>query len=107
MSLSFSPAQGNSGPAGEAKKTLVLVSHTHWDREWYLTYQQYRFKLVRLVDRLLAILDSDEEYAFFMLDGPTGEPTWNAIFRRDGCWSGLGISWPTSSWSAARLISRI
>ena len=71
MSLTFSPSQGDSQPAPAAKKTLVLVSHTHWDREWYLTFQQYRFKLVRLVDRLLAILDSDEEYAFFMLDGQT------------------------------------
>jgi alpha-mannosidase len=71
MSLTFSPAQGDSQPSQAPKKTLVLVSHTHWDREWYLTFQQYRFKLVRLVDRLLAILDNDAEYAFFMLDGQT------------------------------------
>lgn len=71
MSLTYSPAQDNSLSTETAKKTLVVVSHTHWDREWYLTFQQYRFKLVRLVDRLLAILDSDAEYAFFMLDGQT------------------------------------
>jgi alpha-mannosidase len=71
MSRTFSPAPGKPIPTGKATKTLVVVSHTHWDREWYLTFQQYRFKLVRLVDRLLAILDSDAEYAFFMLDGQT------------------------------------
>ncbi len=56
---------------GKGTKTLVLVSHTHWDREWYLTYQQFRFKLVRLIDRLLEILDTTPEYAYFMLDGQT------------------------------------
>lgn len=56
---------------GPTKKILVVVSHTHWDREWYQTFQQFRVKLVRLIDRLLTILDSNSEYAFFMLDGQT------------------------------------
>ncbi len=51
--------------------TLHLVSHTHWDREWYLTYQQFRLKLVHLVDLLLDILDREEDYRYFMLDGQT------------------------------------
>lgn len=51
--------------------TLHLVSHTHWDREWYLTFQQFRMKLVQLVDGLLALLDADPEYKHFMLDGQT------------------------------------
>lgn len=51
--------------------TYHLVSHTHWDREWYQTFQQFRLRLVRLVDNLLDILDADPEYAFFMLDGQT------------------------------------
>ena len=42
-------------------QTLHVISHTHWDREWYLTYQQFRLKLVHLVDRLLDILDADQE----------------------------------------------
>ncbi len=49
--------------------TLFVVSHTHWDREWYLTYQQFRLKLVRLVDRLLDLLAADAEYRCFTLDG--------------------------------------
>jgi mannosylglycerate hydrolase len=53
------------------RKTLMLISHTHWDREWYLTFQQYRVKLVRLIDRLLDILDNNPAYAYFMLDGQT------------------------------------
>jgi mannosylglycerate hydrolase len=51
--------------------TLHLVTHTHWDREWYQTFQQFRLKLVRLMDHLLALLDADPDFKFFMLDGQT------------------------------------
>jgi mannosylglycerate hydrolase len=51
--------------------TLHLVSHTHWDREWYLTYQQFRLRLVVLMDKLLDLLQSDPDYRHFMLDGQT------------------------------------
>ena len=50
---------------------LHIISHTHWDREWYLTFQQFRLKLVQLVDGLLEILDNDPEFKHFMLDGQT------------------------------------
>ena len=52
-------------------KTLHVISHTHWDREWYLTFQQFRLKLVHLIDKLLDILDQDPEFKYFMLDGQT------------------------------------
>ncbi|MFA5399055.1 MAG: glycoside hydrolase family 38 C-terminal domain-containing protein [Dehalococcoidia bacterium] len=48
-----------------------FISHTHWDREWYRTFQQFRFNLVRMVDKLLRILRSDKDYKYFMLDGQT------------------------------------
>ena len=48
-----------------------LVSHTHWDREWYRTFQEFRILLVRLLDDLLDLMESDPEYAHFMLDGQT------------------------------------
>jgi mannosylglycerate hydrolase len=51
--------------------TLHLVSHTHWDREWYLTFQQFRLKLVRALDELLEIFAEDAQYRAFMLDGQT------------------------------------
>jgi alpha-mannosidase len=51
--------------------TLHLISHTHWDREWYKPYQDFRLQLVRLIDGLLEILARDREYKFFMLDGQT------------------------------------
>ncbi len=51
--------------------TLHLISHTHWDREWYLTFQQFRLKLVHLIDGLLEILENDPDYKYFLLDGQT------------------------------------
>ncbi len=51
--------------------TLHVVSHTHWDREWYRTYQQFRFRLVHLVAELVDIMERDPSYRFFLLDGQT------------------------------------
>ncbi len=48
---------------------VLVVPHTHWDREWYLTFQQFRVRLVRMVDRLLATLDHDPTFTHFLLDG--------------------------------------
>lgn len=50
---------------------MTVVSHTHWDREWYRTFQDFRLSLVRLVDDLLDILDRDPTFRSFMLDGQT------------------------------------
>src|SRR6266540_2682714 len=50
---------------------IHVVSHTHWDREWYLTYEQFRLRLVALIDRLLDLLDADPAYKYFHLDGQT------------------------------------
>lgn len=50
---------------------IILVPHTHWDREWYQTFQQFRIRLVHAVDRLLDILERDPGFTHFMLDGQT------------------------------------
>ena len=50
---------------------IHVISHTHWDREWYLTHEQFRFRLVALIDRLLDLLDADPSYKYFHLDGQT------------------------------------
>ena len=48
---------------------VIVVSHTHWDREWYLPFEKFRYQLVRLVDKLLTILRKDKRYRHFLLDG--------------------------------------
>ena len=47
---------------------VLLVSHTHWDREWYRTFEAFRARLVDTVDRVLDLLDADPGWAF-LLDG--------------------------------------
>lgn len=48
-----------------------MICHTHWDREWYFTREEFRTKLVRLIDGLLELIDKVPEYVSFMLDGQT------------------------------------
>ena len=40
------------------KYTAHVVSHTHWDREWYKTFQHYRMRLVDLTDTLIDLLEA-------------------------------------------------
>lgn len=47
---------------------VVVVPTTHWDREWYRTFQAFRARLVDTVDRVLELLASDDGYTF-LLDG--------------------------------------
>ena len=48
---------------------FVVISHSHWDREWYVPFQTYRIRLVGLMDRVLGILVANPEYKHFMTDG--------------------------------------
>ena len=48
------------------EKKYFVISHTHWDREWYLPFENFRLKLVHLVDRLLKILEKDNKYIFHL-----------------------------------------
>ena len=52
-----------------AARRVAIVPHTHWDREWYHSYQEFRLKLVDTLDTLLSLLESDDSYPHFMLDG--------------------------------------
>jgi alpha-mannosidase len=49
-------------------RVVHLVPHTHWDREWYLPFQSFRLRLVRLIDKVLELMDADERFVF-TLDG--------------------------------------
>jgi len=41
-----------------SNQTLTFVSHTHWDREWYQPFEEFRVRLVKLVDKLVVELES-------------------------------------------------
>lgn len=48
---------------------VIIVAHTHWDREWYKPFQVFRYHLVALIDHLLDLLVADSAFAHFTLDG--------------------------------------
>lgn len=49
----------------------IIISETHWDRAWYQTFQQFRLRLVKLVDKLLDILETDPDFSHYTFDGQT------------------------------------
>lgn len=53
------------------RETVHIVSHSHWDREWYLPWEAHRMRLVELFDDLLELFESDPEFKSFHLDGQT------------------------------------
>jgi mannosylglycerate hydrolase len=57
-------AKKNNSP-----KKAFLVSHTHWDRAWYLTFNEFRVRLVSMIDRIIDMLERDPSFNCFVLDG--------------------------------------
>lgn len=53
------------------RTTAHLISHTHWDREWYMPYERHHVLLAKLMNELLETLEKDERYRCFHLDGQT------------------------------------
>ena len=53
------------------KKKVHVISHSHWDREWYMPYEQHHMRLVELMDDLLELFKTDPEFKSFHLDGQT------------------------------------
>ena len=54
---------------GRSPKTVFVVSHTHWDREWYRTYHQFRANLTGVVRAVLDLLEDGGAFRHFLLDG--------------------------------------
>lgn len=50
-------------------RKVAVVAHTHWDREWYQSYQYFRRQLVAVLDELLPRLEADAGSGPFLLDG--------------------------------------
>ena len=47
----------------------LVVPHTHWDREWYLPFEQFRLLLGERIDGVLDTLEREPSFASFTLDG--------------------------------------
>jgi len=55
----------------DTKRKFVVVSHTHWDREWYQPFESFRARLVRMMDALIDLFERDPGFKHFVLDGQT------------------------------------
>ena len=52
-------------------KDIFYLSGTHWDREWYQTFQGFRNRLVETVDDMIDYLEKDDKFGVFHFDGQT------------------------------------
>ncbi|MEA4938662.1 MAG: glycoside hydrolase family 38 C-terminal domain-containing protein [Christensenella sp.] len=50
---------------------VLYFQATHWDREWYRTFQDFRFHLVRVFDEVIDVLEADPSFSTFIIDGQT------------------------------------
>ncbi|MBF2351668.1 alpha-mannosidase [Listeria welshimeri] len=51
------------------RKKAHIISHSHWDREWFLPLESLRFRLVTLMDEVEALLDKENGFNHFHMDG--------------------------------------
>lgn len=49
-------------------REILLVSHFHWDREWYRSFEVFRGRLVDAIDAVLDLVAADPGFRF-VLDG--------------------------------------
>lgn len=51
-------------------KKITAYVHSHWDREWYREFEEFRLRLIEVFDDVLAALKSNELPCFYF-DGQT------------------------------------
>ncbi len=56
------------GPTAGLRRFFV-VPHTHWDREWYLPFEEFQLRLAAVVDEVIDVLERDSGFSSFTLDG--------------------------------------
>jgi alpha-mannosidase len=53
----------------EAPLEVILIPHTHWDREWYEPFEAFLARLVQMMDLLIELADREPRFRHFHLDG--------------------------------------
>ncbi|WP_139902967.1 glycosyl hydrolase-related protein [Clostridium thermarum] len=48
---------------------VIVAASTHWDREWYRTFNDFRIRLCDLINNLLELLEEDEDFLCYTFDG--------------------------------------
>jgi len=54
---------------GRPTTDVVVVPHTHWDREWHSPFETMRAWLVWFFDELIDAVEADPDLPVFLLDG--------------------------------------
>jgi len=52
-------------------REILIISNTHWDREWVYASAETRLLLLEFMDNLLDLLDEQPEYHSFTMDSQT------------------------------------
>ncbi len=55
----------------EQIKKIYYLSSTHWDREWYQSFQGFRYRLVNVTNNVIDTLEKDPAFTHFTFDGQT------------------------------------
>lgn len=53
------------------RKTIHVISNSHWDREWGYPFEETRLLLLKFMDELLDLLDKDPDFHSFTMDSQT------------------------------------
>ncbi len=53
------------------KLIIYYFSSTHWDREWYQSFQGFRHRLVEMMNDLIETMEKNSDYKVFHTDGQT------------------------------------
>ena len=51
-------------------KKVIAYVHSHWDREWYREFEDFRLRLIEVFDEILDALKTNEIPCFYF-DGQT------------------------------------
>ena len=51
-------------------RKVIAYVHTHWDREWYREFEEFRLRLIEVVDEIINAI-TKKELPFFYFDGQT------------------------------------
>ncbi|WP_180316650.1 hypothetical protein [Shouchella shacheensis] len=42
------------------KKTAHVLAHSHWDREWYQSFEEHRYDFIQLMNDLFDLFKANE-----------------------------------------------
>lgn len=68
--MNGSVQQSESAKSAKIPRKVSVVVQTHWDREWYFPHQTFVARLMEVMSRIVAQLDSGR-LRFFLFDGQT------------------------------------